>query len=159
MRKILGAAAMIMAGTSGQALAQAAPPPPIQIAPPVANREALAQCLVLKTTGEDRLTLVRWIVGGVASAHAVGAIAKVDPNLKDTTDRDLAALFTRLLTVDCFDAAHALIKSHDSDGLRVAFSSLGEIAMKEVMNDADTNSSLMAFTHYIDNDKMKKLGQ
>jgi hypothetical protein len=158
MRVILATALMIGV-VAVPAMAQTAPAPPVISVAPAAGREALSSCPVLKTSGEDRLALARWAVGSLASARAVGSIAKVDTAAKDAADREVARLFTRLLTVDCFEPAHAMFKSGDRDGLGVAFNSLGTIAFKEVMNDPEANAALGAFTHYINADVMKKLQQ
>ena len=77
----------------------------------------------------------------------------------DKANHDFATLFTRLLTVDCFDAAHAVSKSSGQAGFGSAFKALAEIAIGEVTRDPAASAALGGFAQYIDQEKMKKLGQ
>ena len=126
-----------------------------QVAPDTGG-EAFGHCMVLKTTGADRIILSRWMVGALASAPVVAGVAKVEPTGKDAADRDLATLVTRLLTIDCVDAARAVKGTH---GFEAAFSTLGELAIGEVTRDPLAQAALGKFTNYIDKEKMKKLEQ
>jgi hypothetical protein len=72
------------------------PPPPGNDAP----MKALRECVVMKSTGADRLAAARWMVTALSSAPQMAGLVSVTPAAKPDQDRAVAALFTRLLTVD-----------------------------------------------------------
>ena len=61
----------------------------------------------------------------------------------------MAALVTRLLSVDCLAQARTAIK------LGSAFKSLGELAMQEVMNNPSVNASIGEYMKYLDQQKLR----
>jgi hypothetical protein len=136
----LGALALSSAGAaSAQAIAYPSP-----------QSEALGQCVVMSTTGKDRLVAIRWMATAIGSANVMKDAVTVDAAAKDTYDREVAALFSRLLTVDCRDEAKPLVKANDSAGLQAGFGALGRIAMMELMADPSVLSSLTAYVKYAD---------
>ena len=67
----------------------------------------LGQCMAMKTTGEDRILVARWMLVAMASAPQMADFLTVAPGKKDGLDRGMATLFTRLLVRDCPDASRA----------------------------------------------------
>jgi len=129
------------------------------LAQPVADADvkALSQCVVLKSTGADRQTLVRWMLGSLASSSLATGMVKVDPAAKEVADRAIAAVFARLLTVDCLNEVKAVNTSSGSAGIKAAFSAFGAIAMHDSMEDQSVNAALGAFVQFIPPDALKKL--
>ena len=79
-----------------------------------AAADALGNCLARKSTGEDRLVFAGWMVAALASAPQLAGVANVDPSTKAALDRQLAAIFTRLMTVDCAAEARPLFQARDN---------------------------------------------
>jgi len=116
-----------------------------------ADGQALAQCVQLSTNGKDRILTARWLLAVMASAPQLHDVVQVDPQLKQQTDMGMAALFTRLLTVDCLGEAKVVFQGGDTNAdMRQAFELLGQIAMKELFGDNSTNEGLTAFAKYLD---------
>lgn len=136
----LGAVALLVPSAAG---AQ-------DIAFPNAQSKALADCVVLSTTGRDRLVMIRWIAVGIGSADSMKDAIIVKTGAKEAADRGMAAIFTRLFTVDCRKEAAPLLKANDENGVRAAFGQLGRMAMSELMNDPLVGASLGAFVQYAD---------
>ncbi len=136
----LGATALVLPGA---AAAQ-------EIAFPNAQSKALGECVVLSTTGRDRLVMIRWIAVGIGSAESMKDAVTVNPGAKEAADRGMAAIFTRLFTVDCRDEAAPLLKAKDNTGVQAAFGQLGRIAMGELVNDPIVAQSLGSFVQYAD---------
>ncbi|MCT2400850.1 hypothetical protein [Novosphingobium mangrovi (ex Huang et al. 2023)] len=110
----------------------------------------LGQCFALKSTGEDRLTLARWFVAALGSAPQTADVAKVDPAQKDKLDRQVAVIFTRLMTVDCAEQSRPLFQARSSAGFRAAGGTLGRLAMQELMGDPKTASAMLGgYTSYL----------
>lgn len=60
--------------------------------------DALGQCLVGETTGNDRVLLVRWMTYAFASHPAVQNDVTIDTSKIDQLNQDVAQLFTDLIT-------------------------------------------------------------
>lgn len=140
--KLIGliAAALI----SSQAQAQS------MVATPDEPSRALGQCLVLKTSGADRLLVVRWLAGAMGAGDATSDVLTVNQAGKTATDQDMAALYTRLMTQDCGAEATPLFKARDQRGIEAAGGMLGEIAMRELMNDPKVAAAIGAYTKFLD---------
>lgn len=104
----------------------------------------------MKTTGQDRILVARWMIAAIGSAPQLGDIVKVDTVKKDQTDQAMAQLFTRLIKEDCAEHSVPMLKSKDKDGFGTGGEALGKIAMQELLGNKTASASLMAFARYID---------
>lgn len=121
-----------------------------EIAFPNSESRALSECVVLSTSGRDRLVLIRWIAVSIGAAGSMQDAVTVKPGAKEAADRGMGALFTRLFTVDCRKEARPLLEKGDDAGVEAAFGQLGRIAMGELMNDPLVDESLGSFVRYAD---------
>ena len=149
---VLGAAACAM--LPGSASAQAS-----MLTMPSAEAAALGQCLVGKSTGNDRILFARWMGASIAMSPTMKDVVTVDAAAKDKIDREMAALFTRLMTEDCRAEMSTLVKAQDASGIQAASGKLGEMAMRELMQDPAAMQALIAYAKYIDPAAMQKLTQ
>ncbi len=124
-------------------------------APAAEAPQRLGQCMAAKTTGEDRLLVARWMLAGMASAPQMADIVTVTPGKKDGIDRNMAALFTRLLVRDCPDQSRAVFKLKTGEAFQVAGESLGRVAMEELMTNPRANAALIAYVNYLKEDEFK----
>lgn len=121
-----------------------------QVSFPDAGSKALGECVVLSTTGRDRLVLIRWLAVSIGSADSMQEAITVQPGAKEDTDRLMGALFTRLFTVDCREEAAPLLKGNNNSGVEAAFGELGRIAMMELVGNPQVEQALGGFTQYAD---------
>ena len=151
MRLIIGICAVLLAGAASTAMAQTTAD---------GGSEALSRCLAMKTSGEDRLVVARWFAAALASSSEVADVVKVNLAAKDAADRAFGALVTRLFAVDCAGVAGALVKNHDlSTAVKPGFATLGMLAVQELTGDPAASAEMVKFGKYVDDEKMKKLGQ
>ena len=120
--------------------------------------EALSNCLTMRSTGEDHVNLAAWVVVALASAPQLAGIADIEPGTKDELDKRTAAIFTRLMTVDCLAEAKPLAQARNSEGFQEAGRALGRIAMQEVLGNPRAAESLNAFTRYLREEDFAVLG-
>jgi hypothetical protein len=120
------------------------------VAFPNDGSKALGECVVLSTTGRDRLVLIRWVAVSIGSAESMQDALTVQPGAKDEADRKMGALFSRLFTVDCRNEAAPLLKKSDTAGVEAAFGELGRIAMKELISNPEVDKALSDFVQYAD---------
>ena len=114
-----------------------------------AASQALAQCLVLKSTGADRLAVARWLLSSIASAPKAADVVTLRPGQRDAADKGMADVFTHLLTVDCAVESKVLFKDRSKEGFRVAGEALGRVAMEELFNDPKAQEALASYTRYL----------
>jgi hypothetical protein len=129
------------------------------VVPPTAASRALGQCLVLKTTGADRLLIARWLAGAMGMGDATRSLVTIDAAQKALTDQSMGALFTRLFTNDCVEYAAPLAKAQDRVGIEAAGGMLGEIAMRELMSDPKVSAGLFAYMKHVDAAKLAELAK
>ena len=123
-----------------------------------ADANALGECFVAKSTGEDRTALVRWMAGAILSSSKTADLAQVDPRKVEEANRQVAAIFTRLFIKDCLPQALAVKKSGNAKaGFEIAGAALGKIAMQEVFLDPAAGAALENFTRFIPQDAFKAL--
>jgi len=118
---------------------------------------ALGQCLTDKSTGADRMVLVRWFISSLTLAPQLSGVAEVKAETRDAIDRAVAATFTRLLTVDCLDQARIVAKEPGRDGFKVAGQTFGRIAAREVMGDPKADAAMGNFAKYLNDEDFAKL--
>ena len=136
MKTIVAVAASAGLVLSNVASAQISPTP-LTPAQEQAYTIKLRDCFTAQTTGADRTTFARWFVAILASAPKVQGVATVNPGVKDTLDRQVAGIFTRIITKDCADEARPLWKARSNAAFRVAGEALGRLAMQEVTADPE----------------------
>jgi len=90
-----------------------------------------------------------WMLAGIASAPQLKDVATLQPGRKEQLDREMAALFTRLMTKDCMSEAKALFATRNSGAFEAAGQPLGMIAMRELMGDPATLAALSAYASYL----------
>jgi hypothetical protein len=62
-----------------------------------------------------------------------------------------------LLTESCKEETKAIVaKGNTSAAFRTAFANLGELAMKELMNNDEVNSAISGFDRYMDKSKFQE---
>ncbi len=150
MRKSFAAIAALAGAMVLAAAAQAQPQTQPKEPDVAADAAALGQCLVLNTSGADRVALARWIVSAMASIPQLKGMASVEPAKHEEADRAMAAIFTRLITQDCIREARPLMRAGGTKGIEIAFQSLGAIAMQEVMTGEGAQEALGSYTRFLD---------
>ncbi len=134
-------------------------PPASVLAGPASD--ALGQCLVGKTTGDERLLMVRWMTLGFASHPAVHDAVTVDASKLDITNREVAKLVTDLLTNRCAQQTKAAVAESKNPGIAIqaAFQALGGAAAQEVLMAPDVTAKLEGFSAYLDNKALETVLQ
>jgi hypothetical protein len=122
-----------------------------------ADVRALQECIRQSTSGRDRITSARWLVSALGSAPQLRDVARIDPDVKRDLDREMAQLFTRLMTVDCLNEAKPVWTSRDPAEMQAAGGSLGEIAMQELFTNPETASAVSAYAQFLNEEDFAAL--
>jgi hypothetical protein len=121
--------------------------------------DALGSCFVLKSTGQDRLTFMQWMLAALGSTPRLKDVVRVEPDKKDQLDRQVALVMTRLITVDCLAEAKAVAKDKQGDGFRIAGQSLGRMAVQELFGDPDSERALSGYASYLHEEDFERLAR
>lgn len=111
--------------------------------------DELKKCLVESSSPKDLTLLVRWIAKAINAHPQLSDISALSERKKADIDQQLARYFERVLFEDCQAPVRDLIKYENADGMRVAFEFLGQVAMKQVMEDPRVTQSVSDFSKYI----------
>lgn len=117
--------------------------------------DALSACLADNTTGKERKELAKWVFVGISSHPAMRDISRATPALREQVNQRTGAMLTRLLTENCPQQARRVIREEGGHGLEQSFSSLGKLAMQELMGNAEVNAAIGGFANYLDQEKLR----
>ncbi|OWY37372.1 hypothetical protein CEK28_16945 [Xenophilus sp. AP218F] len=126
--------------------------------PALANpaTDTLSNCLADNTTGRDRKELARWVLISLTKHPQMSDIGGVAPQVRQENLRYVGALMTRLFSDNCTEAVRNANRQGGSDSIRVAFDSLGKLAMQELTANPQVNAALMGFVQYVDEPKVER---
>ena len=116
--------------------------------------DALSRCLADNTTGRDRKELARWVFVAMAAHPEIQDLAGQTGKAREDTSRYVGGLVTRLLTESCTQEARTAFQSEGSAAFKVAFGSLGQLAMQELMTNPQVSSSFSNIEKYVDQKKL-----
>jgi hypothetical protein len=115
-------------------------------------QNALRTCLADNTSGRDRKDLARWVFFAMAAHPEMKQYADAKATAAaDETSQKMAALVTRLLTESCVGEVRAVVKTgQGAQSLKLAFESLGQLAMQELVTDKNVQDAMASFQRYVD---------
>ncbi len=122
------------------------------LASPVTN--ALGQCMAKSTTAEDDIVLVRWVFVMIARHPKVADLAAVSPQQQDQIDRQMGAIFERLLSKDCAEETRAAMAEDKNDAMGDAFGILFEKAFGNLQSEPAVMEAAQNFIKYVDMNKV-----
>ncbi|MCU0828640.1 MAG: hypothetical protein MUE52_14845 [Tabrizicola sp.] len=113
---------------------------------------ALGECLIGKTTGEDRLLLARWMTFAFAAHPDVQDAVTLDRSALPDTDQRVADLVMALLADRCNAEAKAAVAAEGNAAIafEAAFQMLGTIAAEEAMRDPGVATAINGFVSHVD---------
>ena len=121
--------------------------------------DEVARCLVTSTNNRDKTKLVKWIFRVYGDHPEVSYMVDLSDREKKVIDKDVAEIFTRLLSKDCRDETKKALYYEGDNVMSTAFSILGQAAAKGFNDDPTVKRSINKFTEFIDTEKLNYLGQ
>ena len=119
-----------------------------------AATDVTATCLADSTSGKDRKLLARWIFLAMARHPAIEHLSKATATDSEDANREMGALFTRLVAVDCAQQIKAMVAAEGPSSMETSFELLGKIAMQELMTDPKVGAAFAGIDDYIDQEKV-----
>ena len=124
--------------------------------PAGASAETLGTCLVDSLTGKERKQLAKWIYFAIAAHPEIRPYSNIDSGNRESTDKYIGGLMTRLLAENCASELKAAQKA-DPLAVERAFELVGKVAMQELMNDQSVMAAITNYAKYVDESKIKSL--
>ena len=121
--------------------------------------DEMAKCLVTSTNNRDRTKLVKWIFRVYGDHPEVSYMIDLSDREKKVIDKDVANIFTRLLSEDCIDETKKALDYEGDNVMFNAFQILGQVAAQGFNNNPDVMKSINKFVEMIDYEKLDYLGK
>ena len=118
----------------------------------------MTKCLVASTSQQDKVALVRWIFATAALHPEVASIANISASERESLNRSMGALVEKLLTQTCRKQTMDAIKYEGPVAFQQSFNVLGQVAMRELMDNKEVSASAGAFAQYMDKKKLESIG-
>jgi hypothetical protein len=115
----------------------------------------LSKCLVSSTTDKDQTDLVRWLFAAAALHPDVSSIAAVSDQQRSEMGRTVGQLFERLLTESCRAQFRDAMKYEGSQTIEVSFSVLGEVAMRNLIQDPAVSKAIGELETFVNQEKLQ----
>ena len=121
--------------------------------------DEMAKCLVTSTNKRDRTKLIKWIFRVYGDHPEVSYMIDLSDREKNAIDKDVANIFTRLLSEDCIDETKKALDYEGDNVMFNAFQILGQVASKGIVENPDVMKSINKFVELIEYEKLDYLGK
>jgi hypothetical protein len=117
----------------------------------------LSRCLVEKTSEDDKVALVQWVVMALTQHPAVSSLAKTTAADVEKSNAAAGAVFTRLLAEDCADKYKNAVRYDGPGAIEAAFGVLGQVATRDLFMHAEVQAVMAGLAKHMDEDKLRAL--
>lgn len=114
----------------------------------------LSRCLVESSTSANKLSFVKWMFIAISLHPAVKSMSSVSANQVDNSNKEVADIYTRLLTVACKDQAVKAIKYESTSAIQSSFTVFGQVAAKELFSNPAVAAGMSGLQKYFDTKKL-----
>ena len=116
---------------------------------------ALTQCVVLRTTGADRLLTVRWLFAMMTNSPQISDLSNVPAERTKELNQGFAKLLTRIITKDCIAEVRPLAADNLDEAFGLVGKALGETGMNELMSGKEVDNAMSDYADFISEDDFK----
>ncbi|WP_176591834.1 hypothetical protein [Sphingobium sp. EM0848] len=120
-------------------------------------QDDLSRCLVAAARPEDRTVFVRWVFAAMATNPKIQDMARVSAEQSKDLTGNAARLMQRLLLEDCRKQTVDALKYENGGAIEQAFSTLGQIAMSDLMRDEGTSAYMAGLSEHLDEKRWRDL--
>jgi hypothetical protein len=117
----------------------------------------LTKCLVKNASEKDKVTFVRWFFAALSANPEVKDMVSLSPAQREQNNRNVAALFQRLVLSDCRSESANAIKYEGEASLQGSFGVLGEVASRDLMSHPDVMREMEQMATFVDEEKFRAL--
>ena len=121
--------------------------------------DEMARCLVTSTNNRDRTKLVKWMFRVYGDHPDVSYMVDLSDREKKVIDKDVADIFTRLLSLDCIDETKKALDYEGDNVMFTAFEILGSVAAKGFIENQYVERAINKFVEQVDTEKLDYLSK
>lgn len=121
------------------------------------DADALSACMADNSTGKERKALARWVFLAMAQHPEIESLSSATEADRSGSQKEMAGLVTRLLTVQCVEQLKRVVKNEGQAGMGASFKVLGELAMRELMTDQKVSTAMTGYVLYLDKELFERL--
>jgi len=122
-------------------------------------QDDLTRCMVNAASDQDKSAFMVWMFSAISSDPKLQKMTTLDRAQRDKIGSDAAAVFQRLLFVDCRKEAIAVLKTQGANALAESFGGLGETATEQMFRSPEAQRELEALGKGFDDKKLEALGR
>ena len=119
--------------------------------------DEMAKCLVTSTSNRDRTKLLKWMFRVYGEHPEVSYMVDISDREKKVIDKDIADIFTRLLSEDCVDETKKALNYEGDNVMFTAFQILGQVAANGFNEHPSVERSINKFVNLVEYDKLEYL--
>ena len=119
--------------------------------------DEMAKCLVTSTSNRDRAKLLKWMFRVYGEHPEVSYMVDLSDREKKVIDKDIADVFTRLLSEDCVDETKKALDYEGDNVMFTAFQTLGQVAAQGFNVNPIVERSINKFNEFIEYEKLDYL--
>ena len=119
--------------------------------------DEMAKCLVTSTSNRDRAKLLKWMFRVYGEHPEVSYMVDLSDREKKVIDKDIADVFTRLLSEDCLDETKKALAYEGENVMFTAFQTLGQVAAQGFNVNPIVERSINKFNEFIEYEKLDYL--
>ena len=121
--------------------------------------DRLGNCLVLNSTGAERLDIVKWFTFALATSPAVKDTLLIPESDVEKSDRRMAAMATDLFIRKCkTETIEAMSGSNDAETMRIAGQYMGRMAFQDISSRPEFTARLTGFIRYLNKSDFEAIG-
>ena len=119
--------------------------------------ENLSECLVLKSTGSDRVVFIRWMNLAFVSHPSISSDFSIAPDALEKSSRAVADLVVELITERCLAETKAIASEGGIElAFKQAFKVFGETSAYDIMSNPSVVDSMNLYSSYLDTKKIAR---
>ena len=116
--------------------------------------DEMAKCLVTSTSNRDRTKLLKWMFRVYGEHPEVSYMVDLSDREKKVIDKDIADVFTRLLSEDCVDETKKALDYEGDNVMFTAFQTLGQVAAQGFNVNPSVERSINKFSEFLEYEKL-----
>ena len=121
--------------------------------------DAFGKCLVSASNDRDKQQLMEWIFSAIALNPTIKPYASISREQRSAMDRNMAALFERLVGDACRKEASEALKYEGASAFGTAFQLFGQVAGQQLFASPEVAEGSQDFYKLVDTDALQeKLG-
>lgn len=117
----------------------------------------LAKCFVQSSSVDDKTLFVEWMFAELSLNPSVAPLTSITDEQRAAFTRKSADYYQRLLFKDCRQQAIDGLKYEGPTAMVAGFRIIGEVAVRELMNNPKTRAGLATLNASLDKEKLVEL--